>query len=224
MGNQTEHHYLDAEAGRWPAAVMPSGSPDAGPDVPCAGKIPITREFAELVVATARALRATHVVTNTGWVVYDAGLIPAVAVATPPQLVVEAEYLRATQPQLDMELAAALRRSDVEDCQCVGQANFNSLITLKRIDFGRTRLVFVRTEAANGMSDRELLPLARAFNLTRTEIAVLRLLGCGLSPEMVAERLEVAISTVRSHIKNLLEKTSCQDLRRLLIHVCRTVG
>lgn len=223
MGIQNEHRYLEVPARAWPAGVKSQSLSTPVQGASDVGRLSLPREFAELVVACAKALRATHVVTSAGWVVHDCSAARSGELAH-AQLVVEGEYIHATEPELERALQAALSRSAIDDVQCIGQPNFDSLITLKRVDFGSTHLIFIRSDSSVTLTDRELLPLTKAFNLTRTESTVLRHLSGGLSPEMVAERLDVAISTVRSHIKNLLEKTSCQDLRRLLIHVCRAVG
>jgi len=47
----------------------------------------------------------------------------------------------------------------------------------------------------------------RLFALTAQELRVLALLADGTTPRLIAARLEVAVSTVRSHMKALFQKT-----------------
>jgi len=66
--------------------------------------------------------------------------------------------------------------------------------------------------------------LARMFGLTGAEAALAALLADGLTPEQAAETREVRLTTVRSQIKSLLEKTEARrltDLVRLLARAPR---
>ena len=60
---------------------------------------------------------------------------------------------------------------------------------------------------------------ARAYRITPMEESVLRLLNDGLDVDEVAGRLGIAISTVRSHIRALREKTRANSIRGLLQRV-----
>ncbi len=62
-----------------------------------------------------------------------------------------------------------------------------------------------------------LIAYGRANRLTASEQTVLERLCHGDSPALLADRLSVAESTVRSHIKAILAKTSCASIRDLLI-------
>jgi DNA-binding CsgD family transcriptional regulator len=62
-----------------------------------------------------------------------------------------------------------------------------------------------------------LIAYGRANRLTAAEQTVLERLCHGDSPSVLAERLSVAESTVRSHIKAILAKTSSPSIRELLI-------
>lgn len=60
--------------------------------------------------------------------------------------------------------------------------------------------------------------LAVQYELTPTEVLVLRLLAEGGNPRTIAVRLEVRVTTVRSHLRSLYAKTGMRrqaDLVRL---------
>ena len=66
----------------------------------------------------------------------------------------------------------------------------------------------------------KLPPLARRFGLTGAEAGVLHELSSGASAKEIAERRQVQVSTVRTQIRGLLEKTGCRrqaDLVRVLL-------
>lgn len=66
----------------------------------------------------------------------------------------------------------------------------------------------------------KLPPLARRFGLTGAEADVLNELSSGASAKEVAERRKVQVSTVRTQIRGLLEKTGSRrqaNLVRLLL-------
>lgn len=60
---------------------------------------------------------------------------------------------------------------------------------------------------------------ARARGLSQREEEVLTALCEGLRPTQIAERLGVAVATVRSHVHNLKEKTQCRSMVELVKQV-----
>jgi DNA-binding CsgD family transcriptional regulator len=60
---------------------------------------------------------------------------------------------------------------------------------------------------------------ARERGLSRREEQVLTALCEGLRPSQIAERLGVAVATVRSHVHNLKEKTHCHSMVELVKQV-----
>ena len=62
-----------------------------------------------------------------------------------------------------------------------------------------------------------LLTFAQRHRLTQTEIGVVRLLAQGDTPEVIAVKTSVMLSTVRSHIRSVLEKVDTDSIRALLV-------
>jgi DNA-binding CsgD family transcriptional regulator len=60
---------------------------------------------------------------------------------------------------------------------------------------------------------------AREYGLTQAEESVLRELCHGLRPQDIARRLNIAVSTVRSHLRSLCQKTSSHGRVELLRHL-----
>ncbi|MGP8193207.1 MAG: response regulator transcription factor [Methylovirgula sp.] len=61
----------------------------------------------------------------------------------------------------------------------------------------------------------------RALGLTRAEADVGVLLGAGLSPREVSERLEIKIATVRAHLKRIFQKLGLRRQAELVQLVTR---
>jgi DNA-binding NarL/FixJ family response regulator len=70
-----------------------------------------------------------------------------------------------------------------------------------------TGAVLARVRAA-GVSSRTDLT---GFHLTAREVDVLALIGCGLNNTEIAARLHLSMSTVKSHVTNVLAKTGSRD-------------
>ena len=62
---------------------------------------------------------------------------------------------------------------------------------------------------------------ARAFGLSATETRVLASLAAGRVPAEIAEAHQVAISTVRTQIKQVLSKTSYGTIRDVIAQTSR---
>lgn len=109
-----------------------------------------------------------------------------------------------------------------------------SLISLGSAESGRmsVAVVPVRRDPGTGPAHAALLfsrPsvcgslmlffFARSHSLTSTEENVLAILCQGYSAPQVAERLHVAVSTIRSHVRSLCTKTRSSGVRELVNRV-----
>lgn len=78
---------------------------------------------------------------------------------------------------------------------------------------GPARALFL-LQPANGAWG--LQPFARLFGLTATEARVLVLIGRGARPQQVASGLAIAVSTARSHLASIFEKTGARNQAQLV--------
>ena len=74
-------------------------------------------------------------------------------------------------------------------------------------------MLFARSAVCDSLM---LHHFARSHKLTAMEECVLRLLCQELDQNAMAQELGVAVSTIRSHIKNIATKTGCHGMRALL--------
>lgn len=86
------------------------------------------------------------------------------------------------------------------------------------------RLAMITIEAAAGPGDATLAAYAQMIGLTRRETAVLKGLAEGHEPRAIAEELGVAVETVRTHIRALLNKTRSPGIRSLVVKVAALPG
>ena len=77
-------------------------------------------------------------------------------------------------------------------------------------------LLSVQTEQPELTQDARIDALCRQCGLTRTERYVLLLLADGLAVEAAARQLGLQVSTLRTHVRNLLGKTRSPSLMQLL--------
>jgi DNA-binding CsgD family transcriptional regulator len=111
--------------------------------------------------------------------------------------------LRSREPLEQQLLADALEAARHRGVRCMlSQASGNAvLMTLQR-----SQLVEKLSVGA----------FARARGLSQREEEVLTALCEGLRPTQIAERMGVAVATVRSHVHNLKEKTHCRSMVELV--------
>lgn len=80
----------------------------------------------------------------------------------------------------------------------------------------RAALLFARASVCESLM---LCFFARSHGLTATEEHVLGILCQGFSAPQIARQLNVAVSTVRSHVRSLCAKTRCSGVRELVNRV-----
>jgi LuxR family maltose regulon positive regulatory protein len=103
------------------------------------------------------------------------------------------------------ELAGVLTL--LEDMSCVRMV----------IDFPEVRLLLMRCDSAaarrllRAMQTREESIARRPFDLSSTEVRVLKLLSLGYQTPRIAEDLNVSVTTVRSHVRNAYLKLGAHN-------------
>ncbi len=219
MNTYTE---LGAERFGAPPAIQHMIRTDAAPGHLSGLSSHISEDLRDALRATTLALKASYAINRTGQVLFSA--LPRETSADfvgDHQLIVRDGCLTSDQPVLADALRRSLARSNVTEFQCIGPPEIDSVITLRSVLIHSETFVFVRLPANNVPSQVEILNFGKLFSLTAAESQVLLMLCTALSPEEIAARHSVAISTVRSHIRNILIKTSCSEVRGLVIRVCR---
>jgi DNA-binding CsgD family transcriptional regulator len=100
-----------------------------------------------------------------------------------------------------------------------GPALTVAVLPLKEQESGRpskAALVFARASVCESLM---LCFFARSHGLTHTEEQVLGILCQGYSAPEIASQLNVAVSTVRSHVRALCAKTRSSGVRELVKRV-----
>jgi DNA-binding CsgD family transcriptional regulator len=81
--------------------------------------------------------------------------------------------------------------------------------------------ILLTTEKNAVCSAQTIASYANLYGLTTSETNVLGQLAHGFSPDLVANKLNISIATIRSHIKGILQKTNCSCVRTLLVKVAK---
>lgn len=87
---------------------------------------------------------------------------------------------------------------------CIDGRSVDMSVCLKPTSFDSAKIVAVSTR----------LP-SRMKTLTESEKEVLKLMGEGVSPKLIAEQLTVARATVDSHRRNIMRKLRIEDAHQL---------
>lgn len=75
------------------------------------------------------------------------------------------------------------------------------------------------TIAINRLADEDLVP---AYPLTERELEVLKLIVEGCSNAQIAEKLYITVGTVKTHVRNILNKLCADDRTQVAVRALRT--
>ena len=194
------------------AGVLPvDGDSEAGP---ATGLAPLLDELAHGVLLTTiegRLLHANHAARHE--------------LARRRALLARGDMLQACSPESARTLLDALaraadgKRSLIELAAGPGPGLTLAVLPIKAQAPGsapRAALLFARASVCESLM---LCFFARSHGLTATEEQVLGILCHGLSAPQVARQLNVAVSTIRSHVRSLCAKTRSSGVRELLNRV-----
>ncbi|WP_260928290.1 helix-turn-helix transcriptional regulator [Novosphingobium sp. 9] len=76
-------------------------------------------------------------------------------------------------------------------------------------------VIRLRTEASSGCHTGTWL--TRHFGLTAAEVSVAQALSAGLAPDDIAQQRRVSLNTVRTQVRQILQKTGCETVTRLVV-------
>jgi DNA-binding NarL/FixJ family response regulator len=85
-------------------------------------------------------------------------------------------------------------------------------------------LAAIQLQKSNLIDPAMLCLFARSYKLTNAEEMVLSLLCDGLDAPEVATTLNVAVSTIRTHVRALCEKMQANSIRQLILKVALVPG
>jgi DNA-binding CsgD family transcriptional regulator len=94
-----------------------------------------------------------------------------------------------------------------------------ALVPLDRQAGARCQRIAVFLSRSGVCESGVFADFARSHGLTRTEARVLVFLCSCLSTPQIADQMNVAVSTVRSHVRSLCDKTACRGVRELVNQV-----
>jgi DNA-binding CsgD family transcriptional regulator len=136
-------------------------------------------------------------------------------------ILIQRGVVQACREDCDTELHLALgragegKRSLLQLDACDGPGLPVAVLPLKSApgEGARAAIVFARPAVCDPLM---LCFFAQRHGLTHTEQQVLRLLCEGLSAPQIARQMNVAVSTVRSHVRGLSIKTRSSGIRELV--------
>jgi len=132
--------------------------------------------------------------------------------------------LRSREPQEQQLLADALEAARHRGVRCMinlgsGEARIGLSIVPLPLALSRHtsgNAVLMTLQRSQLVEKLSVGAFARARGLSQREEEVLTALCEGLRPTQIAERMGVAVATVRSHVHNLKEKTHCRTMVELV--------
>jgi DNA-binding CsgD family transcriptional regulator len=195
---------------------------DASSDVPLADgdtslgatMVPLMDELAHAVLVTTVEGRLLH-----------ANLAARHELGRARVLQLRHQVLQACTPAVGKSLQAALakvaegKRSLIGLIPAEGSVVTVAVLPLKGEERGRlpnAALLFARESVCEALM---LCFFARSHALTATEEHVLGILCQGYSAPQIAAQMEVAVSTIRSHVRSLCAKTRSSGVRQLVNRV-----
>jgi DNA-binding CsgD family transcriptional regulator len=174
----------------------------------CAAGVLDELDYPMFVVDDAAALSwcnrsARHLLARAEWLALDAG-----------------GRLRLPQPERDREFATACAKACAQGLRrwlvCRHGEDERSLAVLPLSDNEAGGQALVMLDRPSLCARLALERFAQAHGLTATEAEVLEALAAGAEPTQIAARHGVAISTVRTQIGGLREKTGARSIRQLI--------
>jgi DNA-binding CsgD family transcriptional regulator len=176
------------------------------------------------IPALAQAFRASFVVWADGTVIFTRNQTYQNTESQASSILFSRNgKISSSNPALSKELREALQISSQHRLQCINTNSLESLVTLRTWHVGNQDLTFIRQAKFFSPNSADITTLGKSFSLTKSECQILEALVNGMSPEQIGRHFSIALTTVRTHIRNLLAKTASEDIRRLVISVTHAI-
>jgi two-component system, NarL family, response regulator LiaR len=128
-----------------------------------------------------------------------------------------ARVVMLTVHQLEQEVLAALASG--ADAYCLKTTDPSSLlIAIRAAALGSA---YLDPQIAHLVLGRVALPDLEDSPLSPRELEVLRLIADGLGNKEIGERLEISLSTVKTHVQEILERLSASDRTQAAVKALR---
>lgn len=122
-----------------------------------------------------------------------------------------------TVHQLEQEVLAALASG--ADAYCLKTTDPRSvLIAIHAASMGSA---YLDPQIAHLVLGRVTIPAEGDVSLSPRELEVLRLIADGLGNKEIAEQLEISLSTVKTHVQEILERLSVSDRTQAAVKALR---
>jgi DNA-binding CsgD family transcriptional regulator len=172
----------------------------------------------------ATALSAAVVIDTQTRILYqNPPLLSQCLNSTETQIFNNLGKLESRDPCLMAHIRTALLSMGNGDIRIVRSNEVNVSLNLRKIFLAGAALFFIRDCQNYSLTEQELTCFGNTFTLTATERKVLAAICEGHSLELIGPKLNCALSTIRTHVQNILAKTSCEDVRRLVLRVHNTL-
>ncbi len=119
--------------------------------------------------------------------------------------------------QLEQEVLAALASG--ADAYCLKTTDPSSLLIA--IQAAALGSAYLDPQIAHLVLGRVTLPNETETNLSPRELEVLRLIADGLGNKEIGERLQISLSTVKTHVQEILERLSASDRTQAAVKALR---
>jgi DNA-binding CsgD family transcriptional regulator len=170
--------------------------------------------------ALANAFSAVVVIDAQTRILYqNPPLLAECLNSTETQIFNKLGKLESRDRYLIAELRTALLSMRNGEIRFVRSKEVCVLLKIRKIQLAAGALFFIRNSQNYALTEQELNCVGNTFTLTRTERKVLAAICEGHSLELIGPKLNCAVSTIRTHVRNILDKTDCEDVRRLVLRV-----
>jgi DNA-binding CsgD family transcriptional regulator len=127
--------------------------------------------------------------------------------------------LHTNDPMLMQHLGIALTRLRKTETQYICGDGIDTVVVLRKIPTNLGIFVLVCPRQECQLTEEQVFEFGRIFALTKTQCEILRDLCAGTGPEEISLKREISLSTVRTHIRNLLHRTKSKDMKSLVCDV-----